>query len=290
MLHYTFNTIRFSPYTSVIMSPNPYAHTTDFWKITYAIDGKSEQITDGVKRTLTQSTVLIVKPGAVHQNLNYSGAFYKHRDVYVADGKMQEICSHFPRETYDKLCEKTPFFKISPIVFNYFETMLNSFPVNSETKNDYLDGIHFTIVANVISLFLESFSSGYNKPEWIINLASRTNDAEYLQNSVAHLISDIPYSHGYICREFKKYYGITLSEYLIKAKIIHSSTLLMNKNLSIIDIAYRLGFSTQSSFIKSFKRYFNVSPGKFRKTNLQKSTIGTTTIWGKSNTPSVPYK
>ena len=200
---------------------------------------------------------------------------------------MWEICSHFPSGTYNKLCKTTPFFRISPISFNYLETMLNSFPVNSEIKNDYLDGIHFTIVDNVIALFLESFASSYNKPEWIINLASRTNDAEYLQNTVAHLISDIPYSHGYICREFKKYYGVTLSEYLIKAKIIHSSNLLMNKNLSIINIAYMLGFSTQSSFIKSFKRYFDVSPGKFRKTNLSKSTIGTTTIWGKSNPRSL---
>lgn len=287
MLHYDFNTIKFSPYTSVIMSPHPYAHTTDFWKITYAMEGKSEQVTDGIKRTLTQHTVLIVKPDAIHQNLNFSGPNYKHRDIYVSDEKMWEICSHFPSGTYNKLCKTTPFFRISPISFNYLETMLNSFPVNSEIKNDYLDGIHFTIVDNVIALFLECFASSYNKPEWIINLASRTNDAEYLQNTVAHLISDIPYSHGYICREFKKYYGVTLSEYLIKAKIIHSSNLLMNKNLSIINIAYMLGFSTQSSFIKSFKRYFNVSPGKFRKTNLSKSTIGTTTIWGKSNPRSL---
>ena len=287
MLHYDFNTIKFSPYTSVIMSPNPYAHTTDFWKITYAIEGKSEQVTEGIKRTLTQHTVLIVKPDAIHQNLNFSGPNYKHRDIYVSDEKMWEICSHFPSGTYNKLCKTTPFFRISPISFNYLETMLNSFPVNSEIKNDYLDGIHFTIVDNVIALFLECFASSYNKPEWIINLASRTNDAEYLQNTVAHLISDIPYSHGYICREFKKYYGVTLSEYLIKAKIIHSSNLLMNKNLSIINIAYMLGFSTQSSFIKSFKRYFDVSPGKFRKTNLSKSTIGTTTIWGKSNPRSL---
>ena len=287
MLHYDFNTIKFSPYTSVIMNPNPYAHTTDFWKITYAIEGKSEQVTDGIKRTLTQHTVLIVKPDAIHQNLNFSGPTYKHRDIYVSDEKMWEICSHFPSGTYNRLCKTTPFFRFSPISFNYLETMLNSFPVNSEIKNDYLDGIHFTIVANVIALFLECFASSYNKPEWIINLASRTNDAEYLQNTVAHLISDIPYSHGYICREFKKYYGVTLSEYLIKAKIIHSSNLLMNKNLSIINIAYMLGFSTQSSFIKSFKRYFDVSPGKFRKTNLSKSTIGTTSIWGKSNPRSL---
>lgn len=283
MLHYDFNTIKFSPYTSVIMKPNPYVHTTNFWKVTYAIEGKSEQITDGVKRTLTQSTILIVKPGAIHQNFNYSGSTYKHRDIYIFDEKMREVCMHFPPETYEKLCANTPFFRMSPITFNYLEAMLNTFPVNSETKNDYLDGIHFTIVANVISLYLESFASGFNKPEWIIELASRTNDAEYLQNTVAHLISDIPYSRSYICREFKKYYGVTLSEYLIKAKIARSSVLLMNKKLSIIDIAYQLGFSTQSSFIKSFKRYFDISPGKFRKTNLSKSTIGATTLWGKSN-------
>ena len=282
MLHYDFDTIKFSPYTSIIMMPNTYKHTTTFWKITYAVEGKSEQITDGVARTLTQSTLLIVKPGAVHQILNYSDKNYKHRDIYVSDDKLRKICANFPDGTYEKLAETTPFFTISPITFNYLETLLNHFPVNQDIKNDYLDGIHFTIVANIISLFLASFAKSYNKPEWIINLASRTTNIEYLQNTVSYLISDIPYSHGYICREFKKYYGVTLSEYLIKAKIIHSSNLLMDKNLSIIEIAYKLGFSTQSSFIKSFNRYFKVSPGKFRKTLLSKSTIGTTTIWGNA--------
>lgn len=283
-MYYKYNaeTIKFSPYTSIISKPNNVPHVMDFWKITYAVNGSGVQITDGVSRTLTKNTVLIIKPGLMHVNLSYSDDSYRHRDIYVFDDDMRKICSYLPKNPYNDLCKETTFFEISLPSLENLEHTLSLFPVNSSVKNDYLSSLHVSVIINVLALYLEQKEPSYTKPQWLVTLVNNIHKKVYLQNNVAFLIKEVPYSHGHICREFKKYYHVTLTEYLTKSKIVYSNLLLMDKSLSVTEIAYSLGFTSQSAFIKSYKKYYQISPGAFRKKNLVNKNISTTSRWGKT--------
>lgn len=72
------------------------------------------------------------------------------------------------------------------------------------------------------------------------------------------------------------------TEYLTKAKIVQATNYLMDKNLLISDIAQRLGFCTQSGFIKAFKTYFTMSPNAWRKKYLTDKNQSPTTEHGPS--------
>ena len=105
-------------------------------------------------------------------------------------------------------------------------------------------------------------------PAWLVEIADRVTLDEYLQNDVTYFLQKTHYSKRHICRNFQKYYGMSPTAYLTKAKIVQSTNYLMNKKLLIVDIAQQLGFSTQSGFIKAFKAYFNISPNAWRKKYL----------------------
>ena len=281
LYHYNQETIKFSPYTSIIMQPNKVPHVMAFWKITYVINGSGVQITDGISRTLKQNSILIIKPGSTHQNYSFSDPNYQHRDIYISDEDMRLFCSYLPKNPYDKLCKQTAFFKVSLLSIENLEQTLNLFPVNSTIKNNYLSSLHTAVVINILALFLEHNSKSLTKPTWITELENKANNTDCLQNNVSYLIKGIPYSHTHICREFKKYNKITLTDFLTRAKIVYANILLMDKKNSIADIAYFLGFATQSSFIKSYKKYYQISPGAFRKKNLLNKNSSTTTLWGE---------
>ena len=281
MIYYDSESIKYSPYTSVIIMPNKSEHVMSFWKITYTLTGSSVSYTDGVKLVLDEAIILIIRPGDIHQTFSYSDENYKHRDIYIQDEDMKRLCAVLAQNPYEKLIKGSVSFSVSHLNITFLESILNQFPVNSLLKNDYLTSLHSTVVLNVLTMFLENEANSYNKPSWLIELANRIQKEEYIQNNVQFMIKDIPYSHGYICREFKKYYQTTLSDFLTKAKIVHSSTLLMDKTNSVADIAYNLGFSSQSSYIKSFKRYFGRSPGAYRKEELKNKSLSPTSIWGR---------
>lgn len=284
MLYYTFESIKYSPYTAVYRKPNKQTHKLQFWKITYSVNGQSKVVLDGKSYTLKNNTLLFVRPQLVLQTAFYDSDDYTHRDIYISDARMKEICATLPYNPYDELVKATAFIEVARGQVDNLEYILNTFPLNSEEKNDYLDTLHQSVVVQCLSMFVHSAHNTQKAPLWLVQLADRTNSTEYLMGSVDYFLSDLPYSRRQVCRYFLKYYGVTPSAYLTKAKIVYASTLLMHKELLIIDISQMLGFDTQSGFIKAFKKYFALSPNAWRKKYLTDKFAGEGNKFGNIET------
>jgi AraC-like DNA-binding protein len=68
----------------------------------------------------------------------------------------------------------------------------------------------------------------------------------------------------YFCTLLKKDTGKTFSQILNEIRIAKSKLLLVEGNLSILDIAYLVGFNNQSYYNKTFKYLTNMTPLEFR--------------------------
>ena len=274
MLYYTFQSIKYSPYTAVYRRPNKQKHKLQFWKVTYSVNGQSEVFVGNRAYTLKNNTLLFVKPQEVLQTASYDSDDYVHRDIYISDARMKEICATLPYDPYEELRGETAFIEVSRQQVDNLEYILNIFPLNSEEQNDYLDTLHQSVVVQCLSMFVHSAHNTQKAPLWLVQLADRANATEYLKSGVDYFLSDLPYSRRQVCRYFLKYYGMTPSAYLTKAKIVYAATLLMHKELLIIDISQMLGFDTQSGFIKAFRKYFDLSPNAWRKKYLTDKLAG----------------
>lgn len=80
------------------------------------------------------------------------------------------------------------------------------------------------------------------------------------------------YSRSYIYKVFKKEYGISPMEYLMKVRIDVAMSLLSDKNnnLSIGEIAVASGFSDPLNFSRFFRKKTGLSPQKYRLKKLKK--------------------
>ena len=66
-------------------------------------------------------------------------------------------------------------------------------------------------------------------------------------------------------RVFKKHTGMSPHEYIINYRLRIAKSLLIQTNMSINDICYEAGFSSESVFCASFKKNVGVSPSTYRK-------------------------
>ena len=73
------------------------------------------------------------------------------------------------------------------------------------------------------------------------------------------------YNPSYFSRAFKKYTGVTFTEYLKQARINLACELLLNTNTKIDDIYTEVGYSDKTKFFKHFKEYTHTTPLKYRK-------------------------
>ncbi|UII75339.1 AraC family transcriptional regulator [Flagellimonas sp. HMM57] len=77
------------------------------------------------------------------------------------------------------------------------------------------------------------------------------------------------YSTFHFHRVFSIIVGETLNEYLNRKRIERiASILLLNTNTPIKELAYNYGFNSQSSFSRAFKKYYGVSPTRFKSDGI----------------------
>ncbi len=74
-------------------------------------------------------------------------------------------------------------------------------------------------------------------------------------------------SSSYLSRQFAKELGLPISDYIREKKIELSQEMLKNTDDSVLEIALRLSFSSQSHFIQTFKNVVGMTPKKYRSIN-----------------------
>lgn len=86
------------------------------------------------------------------------------------------------------------------------------------------------------------------------------------------------YSPFHLHRIFKAITGETLNEYITRKRIEKTAAVLLHqREVSISELSLQYGFNSNSSFTRTFKKFYGISPTEFRKNHPYKfSKIGKT--------------
>lgn len=69
----------------------------------------------------------------------------------------------------------------------------------------------------------------------------------------------------YFIKRFKEEIGLSPYQYFLQLKIEKAKCMIIQETKTLTEIAYDLGFSTQSHFISQFKKMVGITPGDFKK-------------------------
>jgi len=157
------------------------------------------------------------------------------------------------RNTLNEVSEimlQLPYLKSFDRMLNFFKMMdiigKSKTNVPLATK-DYLK-LRFTTGNKRIAVIHDYLMNNYQEEVNLKKLAALVNLAE-----------------GSLCRFFKMHMGITLFEYINQIKIEFACKLLMDQDLSIMDVCFDSGFNNISHFNKQFKKINGVPPSEYRK-------------------------
>jgi AraC family transcriptional regulator len=104
-----------------------------------------------------------------------------------------------------------------------------------------------------------------------INRVFEFIDENLESNLTLETVSKIAFfSPFHFHRVFKFVTGETLNEYVTRRRIEKSASDLLHKNITATEIAHKYGFSDNSSYSRTFKKYFGVSPTEFKNQNPNK--------------------
>lgn len=77
----------------------------------------------------------------------------------------------------------------------------------------------------------------------------------------------------YISKLFKEYAGMNYTDYLINRRIEEAKKLLHDTDLSVDEVAFKIGYENVIYFRKVFKSKTNMSPGQYRRESRNEENI-----------------
>lgn len=270
MITYTEAEISNSPYTNYVQFPYNELHNHTFWEIFLILTENCTHTVNGKSSVLTAGTVCFLRPikDKHYFDNKPENGLYRHRDIYVVDSNMKAWCDMISPELYDELfTPNAPIsFSISSSMLNYIEELLNSPNFQSANFAQAMKAIHFSVSIDLLVAYqLTKLPSSC--PAWLNEFVEELKKPENFLCSIEELTAKLPYSHGYICREFKKYLNQTVISFFNEQKVNRASFLLMNTNLKILDISNMVGYSSPKNFINQFTKKFSLPPSAWRVKN-----------------------
>jgi AraC-like DNA-binding protein len=130
----------------------------------------------------------------------------------------------------------------SPLFPSFLSSQLPSFPLYRRHKMD--NNIYNRVVEHVMSI----------------------TDEQFAGLSVARLAGSLQIDRFKLSRQFKSQSAMTLEEFLFKEKMSRAAFLLKTfEDITVKEVSRRIGFCTCDYFIRKFKQYYGVAPGRYKE-------------------------
>lgn len=139
-----------------------------------------------------------------------------------------------------------------------------------QSRKDTLSELvsHNYLTDIITSIYLENDNSSSNAlhiPDKFNKIRNYLDEHFTSKVELDTIASEFFISKYHLSREFKRIFGTTIGDYILKQRISKAKSLLRFSELSIEEIASECGFSDSGYFIKVFKNEENLTPAKYRR-------------------------
>lgn len=114
-----------------------------------------------------------------------------------------------------------------------------------------------------ISLFDISQYIDVNKS--FLSLVDFVNKNYYKDLSLQHLSNEYNINYTYCSELFKKVTGYNFSHYITNIRLRKACEMILETEMSITDISYKVGYNDYHYFAKVFKKNMNMTPSQYRE-------------------------
>ena len=245
-------------------------HVHDFYELIIYVNGNVDYVTDNYLVKPQPYSVVWFCPGQMHTATLISHSGYERYVLYFTEEFFELNNIAIPMTKFMNINNTNAF---KPRV-QYVEEIKKIIERIDQTLHSDLPYSGLLAKALIIELF-----DVFNKPDiGIAQHFASTNILmeikNYIDNQYAEISSTVDvaekfhYSREHISRIFKDMFNISISDYIAKRRVLESLPLLNEMLLS--EVAYSVGFKSQSAYISAFAKNMGYLPSSYKKMLSQK--------------------
>ena len=251
-------------------------HTHEYYELFLTVSGTITHYINGVTQTLEPGCLVFIRPCDKHlfvyrEEKNY--AFINLAlDSEITDGMFNYLnpAKDIPEYLTSPL---PPTVRLTTAEKQEFMKKIDDFNiVSKEDTTAKKLKIRSFILDVFINYFINRSGEAQSEqiPLWLEVTREKMKKPANFVAGIKRMVEISGKSQEHLSRSLKKYYNITLSEFVNDLRLNYAVNLITNTNLKITDICYESGFGNIASFYTLFQKSYGESPKKFREIHNSK--------------------
>lgn len=236
-------------------------HDHDYYEIFIVTSGSVIHNLNGKESIISERTLYFIRPEDKHQFIPTDDSRCIHINIAVTENTLNQLTSvlgvNLPSKKKIILAEEDfSWFKFRAREINYlYEKDKTKVPI-------VIKEMLFRALTILEINKEEEFS---NIPQWLKALLLRLHSPEYITLSANDIYNLSGYSAPVVINAFKRYLNRSVVSYMKEIRTDYAKRLLSTTNLTILEISYKLGYSSISHFSKLFKQEVGLTPSEYRE-------------------------
>ncbi|MBO6212693.1 helix-turn-helix transcriptional regulator [Algoriella sp.] len=254
---------------------NPHlqqVHNHNYYHLVYFTEGSGEHLIDFEKFPVKTGMMYFMKPGQVHQwyfkekydgfVVNFSSSFFDW--IGINSSLLQKFSFLQSIKITDHVIELNK--ELQAIISPLFENIINENLLNDQFTNLKIGSQLLELFILIERNYFADSNAVNDYKSVLLNNFQTLIDQHFkvkkLPKDYAEMLYITPNHLNALCKDLG---GISAGELIRSRVVLEAKRLLVNKELSVSEIAYELNFQDASYFVKFFKKYTNFTPEQFRK-------------------------
>ena len=270
MLDERHEIVEFSPNIPLKIFMHKLGFVAKHWhkslELLMVLDGKIEITVDDSAYTLEKEDIILINSNSIHEIHSENATMIA---LQIDLSRINQFDSNLDELVFEcNSAVQKDSGKFDGIRFT-IATMIRENSHNAKGTEYKNYSLCYYLVSELLAHFqIPATETTRNRQKYMVRLTRIINyiNEHYAENfSLAELAEKEGLSVPYLSNFFDRYMGINFSSYYMNVKLEHAVFDLLSTNDSIEAIAMRNGFTEAHSFVRSFKKRYDMLPSAYRK-------------------------
>lgn len=245
-------------------------HCHDFYELCLITEGRITHHVNGEKQVLEAGSLLLIRPDDRHYFRSVGNEYFQFINLAVIPRVITDLVGYLGRGFSPERLLDSPgpaLVRVPRSEIELLKAKLEYFIMPPRVDKPVLVTDLRIAVLNILTQYFPVgvWEKKTPVPVWLDWLYREMHKKENFTGGVCVMQKLACKSPEHLCREFRKFYGMTPTEFINDLRLSHTGSLLIYSDEKIIEIAYSAGFQNLSHFCHEFKKKYLMSPSSYRK-------------------------